>query len=422
MRDLKKTLYLGLGLGIKLITGLFAVKICAQLLGPEGFGLTGQLSSLLSVVSLVAGAGISAGITKIYAGPEFLLESRPQWVRVAFWIAMISAALLIVLALVFSGTLVQNLFGGIGESAYWLIWGLVISTLPIAFANIAQGKINGSHRDDLYALSLACSSLVGFLGLLLLAHFLGSIGALLGMIWLIISQALGMNFFGMFADKRGPSPHPVKVIDFSLKARFLLSYGALSIAAGAIIPIVYIAIRILIKQYEGDSILGLWQATLRISEAYSQLPLLFISAVLFPRFVASASAPLDKSEVRNTYLFMVGVMSSIAGFVYLTCDYWIPIVFTAQFKEMEFFMPWQLGGDTLRILCYVGTVILAARGKVKLCFVGECMQGGLLLASSFILVPRFPIYGAFYAYILTYSLYFIITYYVLLRQNINASS
>lgn len=416
MKDLKKTLYLGLGLGVKLLAGLFAVKLCAQLLGPEAFGVTGQLSSLLSVVSLLAGAGVSVGMTKLYAGAEFPPESRPEWIKAARWIALSSAGLLSALFLIFSGWVVGHLFNG-SEQAYWLLGGLVVSTLPIAFAGIGQGKINGSHRDDLYALSIVSGSALGLLGLCGLGHYLGPTGALLGMIWLVVAQALVMNLFGRFIDRNSVSNAAEAVQDFKSKARFLLSYGMLSIAAGATIPIVYIFIRLLIQEHNGNQVFGLWQATLRISEAYNQLPLMLLSVVLFARFASSAAEPLNLAQVRKTYLFIAAMMTGIAGFVYLTRSYWIELVFTADFAPMEAFVPWQVAGDALRVLSYVGTTILAARGAVKLCIVGEFVQGGLMLVTSLLLVPNFPVYGAFYAYILTYGLYLLMTSVALAKYN-----
>lgn len=414
MKDLKKTLYLGLGLGVKLLAGLFAVKLCAQALGPEAFGMTGQLSSLLSVVSLLAGAGVSVGVTKVYAGSEFPVAARPDWIRAARWIVLVSASLLSLLFLLSSGWVTGHLFKGF-ESADWLLAGLVSSIFPIAYAGIGQGRINGSHRDDLYAWSLVLGSLLGLLGLWGLGHYLGPFGALLGMVWLIVAQALVMTGFGRHIDRPSPATPTHSDADLKSKARFLLGYGVLSIAAGAIIPLVYIFIRLLIQEHEGNWIFGLWQATLRISEAYSQLPLMLLSVVLFARFASHASAPLDPRQVRKTYLLMAGIMVAISAFVYLARSYWIPIVFTAEFSAMEAFVPWQLGGDTLRILSYVGTTILAARGAVKLCILGEFLQGGLLLATNLLMVPQFPVHGAFYAYILSYGIYFLLTFSALSR-------
>jgi O-antigen/teichoic acid export membrane protein len=413
MIDMKKIFYLGIGLGAKLLVGLFVVKLNAELLGPEYFGVTGQLSSLLAVVSLLAGAGLSVGLTKVYAGTEFPIESRPQWIKSAWWVAIISSGILSGLILLSSGWLFENLFSGIGQTSYWLLGALIAGTFPIAFAGIGQGKINGTHRDDLFALSLVSGSVLGLLGVLALVQGFGVTGALMGMIWLIVAQAISMGLFGRLVYSQSSLDTAASIADLISNARFLLSYGALSIAAGTIIPLVYIAIRLVIQQHEGDRIYGLWQATLRISEAYSQLPLMLLSVVLFSRFAASATKPLDKVQVHKTYLFIAGLMFCITAFVYLSRDYWISIVFTSQFEDMGSFVAWQLAGDSLRILSYLGTTVLAARGAIKLCLFGELVQGALLLVTTIFLVPTFPVYGAYYAYIFTYILYLLMTYTIL---------
>lgn len=415
MKDFKKTLYLGIGLGFKLLAGLFAVKLCAQYLGPEGFGITGQLSSLLSVVSLLAGAGVSIGVTKVYAGSEFAPNSRPAWIRVANLIALISACLVSLLILLTSNWTVDHLFKNTTQ-AWWLIGGLALSALPIAYAGIGQGKINGSHRDDLYSLSLVSGSVLGLMGLWAASSYLGSTGALLGMIWLPVAQALVMSLFGRKIDNL-PASVDVNAADQKSKTRFLLSYGALTIVTGAIMPVVYIVIRLFVQENSGNEVFGLWQATLRISEAYCQLPLLLLTVVLFSRFAGSAASPLDYAQTLKTYLSILLMMMGIAGFVYLTRTMWIEIVFTSKFMPMEALVPWQLAGDTLRILSYVATTILAARGMVKLCIVAEVIQGSLLLLSSVVLIPRFSQYGVYYAYIASYAIYLLLTVSYLIKFN-----
>jgi O-antigen/teichoic acid export membrane protein len=413
MKDIKKTLNLGLALSVKLLAGLYAVNLCAQILGPDSFGVTGQLSSLLAILSLLAGAGISVGVTKIYSGQEFSIATRPEWLKAAGWIASCSAVLLSTCFLLFADPIVEHIFqrtpGGL-----WLLGGLIFATLPVAFAGIGQGKINGSHRDDLYALSIIAGSIVGLIGLWGLGHYFGQTGALLGMIWLVVAQALVMNIFGKQIDCVKKTVQKATVAELGSKIKFLLSYGLVSMAAGLVIPITYIFIRLLVQQHSGNKVYGLWQANLRISEAYTQLPLMMLSVVLFARFASSASIGLDKIQVRRTYAFMAGLMFAISFFIYTLREYWIKIVFNSDFLEMEHFVVWQLAGDFLRVLSYVATTILAARGALKLCVIGEVVQAGLLLASSMLLIPLIPVYGVLIAYISTYGVYLLITIYMLL--------
>jgi len=406
MKDLKKVAHLGVGLAIKLLAGLFSVKLCAYYLGPENFGVSGQLGSLLSIISLLAGGGISAGITKIYAGGACPPESRSEWHRAGGRIVIIFICVLIIALLLAAEWIVSRLFNGF-QNGYWLIAGLTLAVVPLSYAAIGQGRINGLHRDDLYAASLILGSLLGVLGLIFLGKLLGAEGALLGMIWVMVAQALAMVLIGrLLKDKKSSPVTEVVVTKFWTKARFLLGYGVLSISAGAVLPVTYIIIRLLIRAHGKGDEFGFWQATLRISEAYTQLPLLLLSTVLFARFAGSTSISVEFQKVKRAYALMAIVMGLITIFVYFTRNYWIKLVFTAEFQPMEAYLPWQLIGDALRIMSYVGTTILAAKGAVRVCVVGEFVQCALLLATNFVLTPLFDVYGAYAAYIFTYALYF----------------
>lgn len=412
MNDVKKIIYLGLALGAKLLTGLYAVNLCAQELGADAFGVTGQLSSLLAILSLVAGTGISVGVTKIYSDQTISVNTRQEWIIAARWIALSSAVLLSALFLLFADPIVQNIFQGI-PNAVWLIWALVFATIPTAFAGIEQGKINGSHKDGLYALSIICGSVLGLLGLWGLVHYSGPIGALQGLIWLVVAQALVMNCFGrkIYSEEKFVGKNSKKKsID---KIKFLMSYGLVSMTAGLVIPLVYIVIRLLVQQHDGDKIFGLWQATLRISEAYTQLPLMMLSVVLFSRFASSSSFALDKVQVQRTYILMASLMLAISSLIYIFREYWIVFIFNSEFLEMERLVIWQLLGDFLRILSYVATTILAARGALKLCVIGEFIQAGLLILTSIIFIPAIPIYGMLVAYILSFAVYLLVTMFML---------
>jgi O-antigen/teichoic acid export membrane protein len=202
------------------------------------------------------------------------------------------------------------------------------------------------------------------------------------------------------------SPIAVIVTQFWTKARFLLGYGVLSVSAGAVLPVTYIIIRLLIQAHGGDKEFGFWQATLRISEAYTQLPLLLLNVVLFARFAGPNSIPAEIKRIKQAYILMAVVVGLSSIIVYFTRNYWVKIIFTADFEPMSAFLPWQLIGDALRIMSYVGTTILAAKGAVRICVVGEFVQGALLVCTNLILTPLFDVYGAYGAYIFTYALYF----------------
>lgn len=410
MKDLKKTAGLGLALGFKLIAGLVTVKICAQYMGPEEFGITGQIGSLVNIVVLLAGGGVSIGLAKIYADGQSTTLARAGWVKAARCIALISAAILIAILLAANPWLRQVVLQDRSDSN-WIIGLIILAAIPIAFSGIGQGQNNGRQRADIYAGAMVGGSLLGLAGLWLLSHFYGATGALLGIVWLPSAQALPFLAISRYHSKEFkdiPAPD-LSSTELIQKSRYLLSFGILSISAGAVIPAALIAVRLMIERNGDSSALGLWQATTRISEAYTQLPLLLLSVLMFARFAGGSTQPVSQRLLIRTYGSMGGLMALISVFVLALSNHWIDIVFTPAFRGMSDFLPWQLAGDCMRVLSYVGTTVLAARGHVKLCVIGEFLQGSMLVGFSHLFIPGLGVYAPFYAYILTYSIYLVLT-------------
>jgi antigen flippase len=406
MNDLRKSIYLGLSLAIKLIAGLVTVKLAAQALGPSEFGLAGQVSSLVAIVTLLAGGGISAGMTKVYADESFENHTKSSWLAAAKWIALTVSLILGVVFLCLSSWIEKFVLQGASASAAVQV-ALLLAILPIAFSGIGQGRINGRRRNDVYAVSMVVGSIVGLGGFFMLSHFYGGTGAMVGLIWVQAAQAFSFILFSGLVDRQQEKTSAP--LEIQKKIRFFMGYGMTSMAAGIIIPVVYLVLRPVVEQFNSAEALGLWQASLRISEAYTQLPMLMLSVVFFARFATSAGTRLSVPEVAKVYLFITGLMLAISAFVYATRHYWIELVFTSKFIGMEPFVGWQLAGDCLRMLSYVGTTILAARGAIRLCLAGEVMQGILLALCSYFFVPRFGIYGPFYSYLGVYLVYFLLT-------------
>ena len=300
-----------------------------------------------------------------------------------------------------------------------IITALIAAALPIALSGIGQGQNNGNQRADLYAGSMIGGSMLGLAGMWMLSHSYHATGALLGMIWLPTAQALPFFLISRFYSREIQKFSAVSLRKSQIKknSKYLLSFGVLSISAGAIIPAALIAVRLMIEKNGDSSTLGLWQATTRISEAYTQLPLLILSVMLFARFASNASRPLSKKILLQTYTFMIGLMAVISISVLTLKSYWISIIFTPAFQGMSNFLPWQIAGDFARVLSYVGTTILAARGHVRLCVLGEVVQGLMLVSISHFFIPTLGSLAPFYAYILTYCIYLMLTL-LLLRAKI----
>lgn len=93
----------------KLIAGLLIVKIVAIYLGTEGLGQLGQFMSLMSMITILAGGGINAGIIKYVADFDKEEVKLNGYLRAASMIT-----------LVFSSILGFGLLVGASEISRWL--------------------------------------------------------------------------------------------------------------------------------------------------------------------------------------------------------------------------------------------------------------------------------------------------------------
>lgn len=407
MNTVKSAFSMGSALLCKLLAGLVAVKISAHYLGVENFGLSGQISSLIAIVTLLAGGGVTTGLTKIYADTGIDTISRDQWRKAAQVLAGSAALFLIVIFVALHSEIVNRILDS-SVHANLILLSVIVSVLPISLSAIAQGVINGNQQSGLYAKALLCGSLVGIAGFLLLSSLFGVRGALCGLVWMQIAQALAFCWMARHF-RTGTKFGQLKVPALGMKVRFLFSFGLLSISAGITIPLVYILVRSLVIAHQGAYELGIWQATVRLSEAYTQLPMLMLSVVFFPRFAAHPDQPLKATQVRDAYGFVFFLMLCIGVFVGLTRETLVRLLFTSEFHAVSDFVFWQIAGDTFRMLSYVGTTILAARGFIKLCMLAEFIQALLFGGISALFVTNDLAAAPFVSYLLTYLIYFLLT-------------
>lgn len=407
MRTIKSALAMGVALICKMAAGLVAVKITAHYLGVANFGLTGQISSLIAIVTLLSSGGVSVGLTKIFADTRFDPDSEKGWLRAAWLLAGLFALMLFIGFLIFRSTIEKNVLGDSGYAGVIFV-ALCLTIIPISSSGISQGIINGSHRDRTYSRSLVLGSALGLFGFLVLSWWFSAIGALLGMIWIAVAQALAFIWSARGLRDKCPQRN-IAAVELKTKMRFLFNFGMLSITAGVTIPLVYMAVRVLIESHHGAAALGIWQATVRLSEAYTQLPIVMLSVVFFSRFASAAGKPLILKSVFETYAFVAGLMLIISVFVFFARHLLVRILFTDQFSSVSDYVGWQLLGDSFRMLAYTGTIILGARGKIRWGIAGEFAQAILFIGLSVILIPMYETVAPFLAYTLAYFIYFILT-------------
>lgn len=76
MNVVRSSAYTGVATLAKLLAALVVVKLVAVYAGPQGVGRLGQFLNLMSVLAVLAGGGISAGIVSMWRSTA---TTHPRW-------------------------------------------------------------------------------------------------------------------------------------------------------------------------------------------------------------------------------------------------------------------------------------------------------------------------------------------------------
>jgi PST family polysaccharide transporter len=94
--------------------------------------------------------------------------------------------------------------------------------------------------------------------------------------------------------------------------------------------------------------------------------------------------------------------------IYFLRFFIIKLLFTDEFLPISDLFIWQLIGDFFKAASVILGYEFFAKKLTKAYLATESLSFGLLLSSSYILIPKFGIEGIVIAHSLTYALYFLV--------------
>lgn len=388
----------------KLLAGLVVVKIIAVYVGADGLGRLGQFMSLMSMITIMAGGGISSGVIKYVAQYR---EDGP-----ALRASLGAASLLAIVASVLFGAV---LFGAANAISRWLFdsteYGNVIRVLAlaqvvIALVNLLVGLVNGHQRVQAFAVINILGVLAGALGVAGGCVIWGIEGAMYGLIWMPAANILFLLpwYFFVFKGKvadLAPTWNREKIGQY-------LKYSLMLLVSVCTMQLAQVIVRQVIESNHSWVEVGYWQAVSKISDAYLQFITVVLANYYMPRLAALKLRSEVRSEVRSVYKIAMPVLATLSVGVFLARDLIIVILFSRDFLPMQEFFLWQLMGDAFKIAAYIGAYVAVARARTTVYIAAEIFQAGMLVMLAYLLIGKFGAVGASYAYCANYMLYFVV--------------
>lgn len=387
---------------VKIGAGLLVVKLLAVAYGPGGVGMAGNFRQMVTVLGVLAGAGIFNGVTKYVAQYQQQPEQLRQVVGTASTMVLAFSSLLAVVFILCAGPVSRGLFGHEQYRGVVQLVGLV--QMGIAWANLTLALLKGYRDASGNALSLMAGSLIGVAAYFVCWRVAGYAGALLGLALvpaLIVIPAAYMlhrrrHFPLSWLKPAWNKPLAVSLSKFTLMA----------LITSVTLPLAYVMMRnLLASHYSWDEV-GIWQGVSSISDAYLQFITASFSVYLLPTLARQIEKRDVTREIIRALRFVLPAVAAASLTVWLLRDVAIWLLFSHKFVAMRDLFAWQLVGDVLKVGAYVYGYLVIAKASLRFYILAEVTQFALLTGFSHWLIPAHGALGAAQAYMATYIIYF----------------
>ena len=401
MNIVRASFYTATATAARLLAGLVVIKLVAWFAGPQGVGRLGQLVSLMSVLAVLAGGGISAGIVKYVAEYRDDAKRLARMLAAALWYVLCASLLMGCIALLLSRQIATWL---LGDPQYaGLIRVLAIAQLGIALINYILSVINGFMDVRRLAFIQVVGSAFGVILVLWLSWWMHLYGALLA---LILGPALWLAV-GWPAWRRSPyfQRSMLKMrFDREMTAR-LAAFSVMTITSALVAPLINIAVRDHLAHQFGWEQVGYWQAVSKVSDAYLLFLTTAINIYYLPKLASTHGRASLLLEMRNAYRYLMPVVVALAAVVYLLRGLVTRVLFSADFTSANALYGPQLAGDVVKIASFILSYVMLAKAMTRLFVVSECTFALSYLALVYVFTAHFGLVGAMYAFAINYALY-----------------
>lgn len=399
MARLKAGIHFASSILVKAVAGLIVIKLLAWKLGPDGFGLLGQLMTLVAITGMFAGGGITNGLIKVLAESPVASKEGKAWFATAFTLTTVISAIVALLLMLFSTALSNRLMQG-GFTALFVGLGLVQAI--VGYASLVQAEASSRGESVFYAKVNILGTVLGTLVLALAVNSFGFDGAAYSVMLMPALTAIVTLLF--MASGRRELFHFSRFLVDKVRMRHLLSFSVLALVGSTSVPVAQILMRDGMAQRFGWEQVGLWQGVIKLSDVYMQFVGVVLMNYVLPRYASAANLNLVIKEFKVSLLWLLSAL--MLGFIalYSLKNIVVKLVFSDEFLPMtDYFLP-QMVGDIFRTIASSISLIFMARGAVRVSIIFEFAQGIFIFSVFLMLLSAFGSMAPVYAHVITYGL------------------
>lgn len=393
----------GVGLFVRVLSGLLLNKIIALSVGPAGFAVYGQAMNILSLFSTVTVGGVSRGlvgrVSESLSDPDLLR----LYVNTTLWVVFFYGLAVVVLFGVCGEFFSELAFYGSGNGYMYLLW-IGVSIWFAGMASVPLATMNGMSAGNEWMWVPVWVNVIGG-GVGAAACYWGGVDNLVFSI--LISQAFSVIlsyfvywlkfdmrlFFGGW-----------KFFRLNL-AKGVAGFAAMGIVSGVVSNCSQMFLRSLLMTEHGSNVAGIWQGFSKISDVYVSLIGVALTYHFVPVYAKTSSREeLDHILVKNSIILFVSMVLFSSVIFYFKVEV-IGFVLSASFLEKVDLFGLQLISDVFRVVGIFVALSFWAHGRVFYYVLAELIFGCVVCGCAFLLIDVSGLEGVMEAQIAAYAIY-----------------
>ncbi|BET98615.1 O-antigen translocase [Xenorhabdus taiwanensis] len=356
------TFWTGLLTICKMAVGFVITKFVAVYGGPSGLALLGQLQAIVTSFNGIINAPVSNGIVRYTAeNYDVGIDKCTPWWRAGIRCTIFLYLIILAVVLFYSNYLARVFLAN--EEYAWIIV-LAGFFLPFtAIGTFVNSVINGAKDYKKYVIVGMFSTLLSCLIMVVLIYYKKLHGAL-------ISVCIQYALAGLISIAFVCRQKWFKLANFFGKAnkenvKGIAGYICMAVISAIALPTALLLIRNEMVGQLGWMLTGQWQAVWRISEVYLSVLTLALGVYYLPKLSSIGDSNKILAEVKTTSYLMFGLAIIMALSVYVMKDFIILILFSPEFLPARELFTIQLVGDCLKLINWVYTYPMLARGSTR---------------------------------------------------------
>ncbi len=369
----------------RLLLSVFVGIWIARYLGPEVFG---RLNYLLSIIGLF-GVVASLGLDSIIVG-EFVKSDKPMEImQAALFLKFFGYLIFLILIIVFAH--LSKLEGSLFLFLLFLSFSVFFQGFNV-FEMYFQSKVLGKYIviSNVLALSIASLYRVYLIQI--------SSTLFLFIVAIVFESFLIAILYLLIAYKNNLFTKSILGIPQFTIVKRLLSNSWPLLLSSLVIMIYMRTDQILIKQYLGDTQLGIYSAALRLSEGWYFLPTVIASS-LYPAILNSKMDDPELYNLRLERLFVILIWGAIliAIFVSIFSPFVVKILYGAKFAGASSVLTIHIWASVFVFGGVGANCWILAENLQR--FVNYFLVTGLVLniLLNLLLIPQFGLVGSAFA-------------------------